>query len=153
MKRVNTRAIEIVTSVEAGRVCRKMAMIYLKLLNAPAEYLESGNVLRFERREVAGEWVTAWESLIDYLGVGSGAARRALKWMSEKGLIGYDVRRKRVSIPILINDLSRLNEKQKRLSPRGFKMIRSLPFDSDSTVEPRTNKFRKSKGRTDWCRS
>ena len=80
-----------------------MCKVYLSLVNLPPDYLEREGVLRFAGCEREGEWQTAWEQLVSLLGVASATARKALQWMSEKGIIGYYAGRNGVGIRIFLN--------------------------------------------------
>lgn len=102
-RQIDRDAIEIVTSDEACRVTNLMSKIYLRLIDAPPCFWEVGGVLRFTGEEKEGEWQTAWEQLTRMLGVASATAQKALNWMHEQGVIGYDAHRNGVGIRIFIN--------------------------------------------------
>jgi hypothetical protein len=112
--------IAAVSSVEADAVTPLMSKIYLRLMNAPQEYWESQGVLRFSGEEKRGEWTTAWEQLVSLVGVASGTARKALRWMSEQGILGYFAGKNGVGIRIFVNRASssigrKADENQKNL--------------------------------------
>ncbi len=102
-RQVDRDAIAIVTSDEACRVTKLMSKVYLRLIDAPLGFWEVEGVLRFTGEEREGEWLTAWEQLISMLGVASATAQKALCWMHERGVIGYDAHRNGVGIRIFIN--------------------------------------------------
>ena len=93
----------MVTSDEACQVTKLMSKVYLRLIDAPLGFWEVEGVLRFTGEEREGEWLTAWEQLISMLGVASATAQKALCWMHEQGVIGYDAHRNGVGIRIFIN--------------------------------------------------
>jgi hypothetical protein len=102
-RQIDRDAIEMVTSDEACRVTNLMSKIYLRLIDAPTHFREVEGVLRFTGEERGEEWLTAWEQLISMLGVASATAQKALNWMHERGVIGYDARRNGVGIRIFLN--------------------------------------------------
>jgi hypothetical protein len=102
-RQIDGDVIAAVTSPEADRVTPLMSKIYLRLVNAPAQYWERDGVLRFEG-ELSGEvWVTAWEALCETVGVASATANKALRWMHEEGIIGYFAGKNGVGIRVFIN--------------------------------------------------
>ena len=102
-RQIDRDAIEIVTSDEACRVTKLMSKVYLRLIDASLHFREVEGVLRFTGEDREGEWLTAWEQLISMLGVASATAQKALSWMHEQGVIGYDAHRNGVGIRIFIN--------------------------------------------------
>jgi hypothetical protein len=102
-RQIDGDIIAAVTSPEADRVTPLMSKIYLRLVNAPAQYWERDGVLRFEG-ELSGEVrVTAWEALCERVGVASATANKALRWMHEQGIIGYFAGKNGVGIRVFIN--------------------------------------------------
>lgn len=102
-RQIDRDAIEIVTSDAACRVTKLMSKVYLRLIDAPLHFREQEGVLRFTGEERENGWQTAWEQLISMLGVASATAQKALGWMHEQGVIGYDAHRNGVGIRIFIN--------------------------------------------------
>lgn len=102
-RQIDCDAIEIVTSDEACRVTSLMSKVYLRLIDAPLHLREREGVLRFTGEEQEGRWQTAWQQLISMLGVASATAQKALNWMHEQGVIGYDAHRNGVGIRVFIN--------------------------------------------------
>ncbi len=102
-RQIDRDAIEIVTSDEACRVTKLMSKVYLRLIDAPLRFWEVEGVIRFTGEEREGKWLTAWEQLISMLGVASATAQKALGWMHEQGVIGYDAHRNGVGIRVFIN--------------------------------------------------
>jgi hypothetical protein len=102
-RQVDADVIAAVTSREADAVTPLMSKIYLRLVNAPAQYWEREGVLRFEA-ELRGEThVKAWDALCELLGVASATASKALRWMHEQGVIGYFAGKNGVGIRVFIN--------------------------------------------------
>jgi hypothetical protein len=102
-RQIDCDVIETLTSDEAGLITSQMSKVYLRLVNAPAEYWEREGVLRFAGDEIDGKFITAWEQLISMAGVASATARKAIKWMNEQGIIGYYAGRNGVGIRVFIN--------------------------------------------------
>ncbi len=102
-RQVDRDAIQVVTSDEACRVTNLMSKIYFRLIDAPGQFIEREGVLRFTGEDREEKWVTAWEQLTAMLGVASATAQKALHWLHEKGVIGYDAHRNGVGIRIFIN--------------------------------------------------
>jgi hypothetical protein len=102
-RQIDADVIAAVTSREADAVTPLMSKIYLRLVNAPAQYWEREGVLRFEG-ELRGEaHVKAWDALREMLGVASATASKALRWMHEQGIIGYFAGKNGVGIRVFIN--------------------------------------------------
>jgi hypothetical protein len=100
---VDRDVIAAVTSEEADRVTPLMSKIYLRLVNAPAQYWEREGVLRFEGELRDEAYVKAWNALCEVLGVASATASKALRWMHEQGIIGYFAGKNGVGIRVFIN--------------------------------------------------
>lgn len=105
-RQVDADAIAAVTSREADCVTPLMSKIYLRLVNAPAQYWEREGVLRFEAELREEAYVKAWGSLCELAGVASATASKALRWMHEQGIIGYFAGKNGVGIRIFINRAS-----------------------------------------------
>jgi hypothetical protein len=102
-RQIDGDVISAVTSPEADRITPLMSKIYLRLVHAPAQYWERDGVLRFEG-ELSGErCVTAWELLCEAVGVASATASKALRWMHERGIIGYFSGKNGVGIRVFLN--------------------------------------------------
>lgn len=102
-RQIDCDVIATLTSDEAALVTSQMSKVYLRLVNAPTACWEREGVLRFTGGEIDGKFVTAWEQLTSLAGVASATARKALRWMSEQGIIGYYAGRNGVGIRIFIN--------------------------------------------------
>jgi hypothetical protein len=100
---VDRDVIAAVTSEEADRVTPLMSKIYLRLVNAPAQYWEREGVLRFEAEMRDEAHVKAWDALCQVLGVASATANKALRWMHEQGIVGYFAGKNGVGIRVFIN--------------------------------------------------
>lgn len=100
---IDRETIEVVTSAEASQVTNLMSKIYLRLVNAPGGCWERQGVLRFTGEEREGKWLTAWDQLLCVTGVASATAHKALTWLHEQGVIGYDAYRNGVGIRVFIN--------------------------------------------------
>jgi hypothetical protein len=89
-KRLEIRSdiLEKVTSEEAVAVTPHLCRIYMRLVNAPAQYWERENVLRFTGSAEGGrEVATAWEQLAQFATVSPGVARKALAWLNDQKVI------------------------------------------------------------------
>jgi hypothetical protein len=100
---VDRDVIAAVTSEEADRVTPLMSKIYLRLVNAPAQYWEREGVLRFEAEMRDEAHVKAWDALCQVLGVASATANKALRWMHEQGIVGYFAGKNGVGVRVFIN--------------------------------------------------
>jgi hypothetical protein len=105
-RQLDCDVISTLVSDEACRVTSQMSKIYLSLVNAPVEMWERDGVLRFTGCEDGEKWKTAWEQLVELVGVASATARKALAWMSEQAIIGYHAGKNGVGIRIFINRAS-----------------------------------------------
>lgn len=136
-RQIDCDAIEIVTSDEACRVTNLTSKVYLRLIDAPLHFREVEGVLRFTGEEREGKWLTAWEQLISMLGVASATAQKALCWMHEQGVIGYDAHRNGVGIRIFINRATTsigkgegsTRQKNLRLIPTSSRVAHTSPGD------------------------
>ncbi len=136
-RQIDADAIEIVTSDEACRVTKLMSKVYLRLIDAPLHFREQEGVLRFTGEEREGKWLTAWEQLISMLGVASATAQKALQWMHEQGVVGYDAHRNGVGIRIFINRATTsigkgegsAKQKNLRLIPTSSRAAHTSPGD------------------------
>jgi hypothetical protein len=96
-----------ISSDEADRVTPLMSKIYMRLVSAPRSYLERDGVLRFEEESAAdGTRLTAWVALCKLLGVSSATANKALRWLHDQAIIGYDARKNGAGIRIFLNRAS-----------------------------------------------
>jgi hypothetical protein len=88
---VDNDILRAVSSDEAARVTDKMSKIYLRLIQVRRDspFHQSEGVLCFPGEERAGQWVTAFDQMVAYLGVAPATARKALEWLKQKGIIGY----------------------------------------------------------------
>ena len=102
-RQIDGDVITAVTSREADRITPLMSKVYLRLVDAPAQYWERDGVLRFEGELRDDGHVTAWEALCEVVGVASGTARKALVWMHEQGIIGYFAGKNSVGLRIFLN--------------------------------------------------
>lgn len=102
-RQIDADVIAAVTSREADSVTPLMSKIYLRLINAPAQYWEREGVLRFEAELRDEAHVKAWDVLCGVVGVASATASKALRWMHEQGIVGYFAGKNGVGIRIFIN--------------------------------------------------
>jgi hypothetical protein len=102
-RQIDGDVIATVTSPEADSITPLMSKIYLRLVNAPAQYWEREGILRFEGELSGDKRVTAWDELCKAVGVASATANKALRWMHEQGIIGYFAGKNGVGIRIFIN--------------------------------------------------
>lgn len=88
---IDNDVLDTLASDEAYAVTPAMARIFIKLHRALSQFQEREGVLRLEGYEDAqGEWVTAWKQLIGITGVANSTLKKALDWMSQKGIMRYD---------------------------------------------------------------
>lgn len=128
-RQIDCDVIATLVSEEASKITHHMSKIYLALITAPSEFWEREGVLRLIGREREGNWQTAWEQLIELVGVASATARKALSWMGQQGVIGYFAGRNGVGIRIFIN---RAASSIGRKSDQGQKNLRLIPTSSDA---------------------
>lgn len=102
-RQMDREVIDAVTSREADRVTPLMSKIYLRLVNAPAQYWEREGVLRFEAEMRDEERVGAWDALCEVLGVASATASKALRWLHQQGVIGYFAGKNGAGVRVFIN--------------------------------------------------
>ncbi|HMF58337.1 MAG TPA: hypothetical protein VK619_18480, partial [Pyrinomonadaceae bacterium] len=120
--------ITAVTSEEADKVTPLMSKIYLRLVNAPAQYWEREGVLRFEAEPREGKQVKAWDALCEVVGVASATANKAVTWLHDSGIIGYFAGKNGVGIRIFLNRAS--SSIGVRASSLGQKILRFAPASS-----------------------
>lgn len=101
--KLDEEIITAVTSAEADKVTPLMSKIYLRLVNAPAQYWEREGVLRFEAQCREAGQVKAWDVLCETLGVASATANKAVTWLHDSGIIGYFAGKNGVGIRIFLN--------------------------------------------------
>ncbi len=102
-RQLDCEVIAAVTSREADAVTPLMSKIYLRLVNAPAQYWEREGVLRFEAELRDEAHVKAWDALCELVGVASATASKALRWMHEQGIVGYFAGKNGVGIRVFLN--------------------------------------------------
>jgi hypothetical protein len=132
-RQVDCDVIAALISGEASKVTPHMSKIYLALVTAPSEYWEREGVLRLAGCEREGEWQTAWEQLVEMVGVASATARKALAWLSEQGIIGYFAGRNGVGIRIFINRAASSIGQKPDLAQKNMRLVPT------STGAPRTS--------------
>lgn len=121
-KQIDCDVLDSLASDEACAVTPLMCKIYIRLIRAPLTYWEREGVLRFTGEERVGKSLTAWEQLRELTGVSNSTLSKALAWLHETGIIGYDARKNGVGIRIFINRAassirSREGQKNLRLVP------------------------------------
>jgi hypothetical protein len=102
-KQIDCDVLDALTSDEACAVTPLMSKIYIRLIRAPLPCWEREGVLRFVGEEREGDILTAWEKLVELTGVANSTLSKALNWMHDSGIIGYDARKNGVGIRIFIN--------------------------------------------------
>ncbi|MDT7781298.1 MAG: hypothetical protein QOC99_3810 [Acidobacteriota bacterium] len=125
---------EALTSAEADMVTPLMSKVYTRLMLTPFEMRESERVLRFAGQERDGKWMTAWEQLRRHLRVSSETANKALRWMHQKGIIGYYAGKNGVGIRIFLNRAA--NSVATKKVPKTQKNLSLIPA---SNCQPRTS--------------
>ncbi len=101
--RLEPAIIGALVSPEARAVTPLMSKVYLSLLIVPAKYWDRHGVLHFTGEQHQGEWRTAWQQLVEYVGVASATAHKALTWMHKEKLIGYYSGKNGYGIHIIFN--------------------------------------------------
>lgn len=97
-----------VSSTEASKVTPFMSRIFLRLVNAPPEFREGGNVLRFTTKaEEAQTVITAWAQIAKLAGVSPRVARKALAWLNDEGVMALTTSRKEEEIVITFEGISK----------------------------------------------
>lgn len=130
-KQIDCDVLDTLASDEACAVTPSMSKIYIRLIRSPLSHWEREGVLRFAGEEREGKSLTAWEQLRELTGVASSTLSKALTWMHDTGVIGYDARKNGVGIRIFIN--------RARSSIRGNggeKNLRLVPAPSVTTPAP-----------------
>lgn len=102
-RQIDNDVIAALTSPEADSITPLMSKIYLRLVNAPSKYFEATGVLRFAEEIREGKRVTAWKILCDLLNVSGSTANKAIKWMADKGIIGYYAGKNGAGLRIFFN--------------------------------------------------
>ena len=100
---IDADIIAMITSPAADAVTPLMSKIYLRLVNAPRDFWEQNGVLHFTAQVREGEFVKASTVLSDYLGVAPATLSKSLKWMHDKGVIGYFAGKNGVGMRIFLN--------------------------------------------------
>ena len=132
-RQIDCDVIAALISDEASKVTPHTSKIYLALITAPSEFWERDGVLRLIGREREGEWQTAWEQLVELVGVASATARKALSWMSGQGIIGYFAGKNGVGIRIFINRAASSIGRKLDQGQKNLRLVRTSPD------EPRTS--------------
>lgn len=102
-KQIDCDVLDTLTSDEACAVTPSMSRIYIRLIRSPLSHWEREGVLHFIGEEREGKMLTAWEQLHELTGVANSTLSKALTWMHEAGIIGYNARKNGVGIRIFIN--------------------------------------------------
>ncbi|MDT5272776.1 MAG: hypothetical protein QOH49_4962 [Acidobacteriota bacterium] len=102
-QQIDREILSAVTSAEADHITPLMSKIYLRLVNAPEKYWEREGVLRIAAEVRDGNLVKSWSVLCELVGVASATASKALRWMHEKGIIGYFSGKNGVGLRIFLN--------------------------------------------------
>ena len=132
-RQIDSDVIAALISEDASKVTPLMSKIYLTLVSAPPRVWEREGVLRLIGCEREGKWLTAWEQLVEMVGVASATARKAFGWMSQQGIIGYHAGKNGVGIRIFIN---RAASSIGRKPDQSQKNLRLVPASFDA---PRTS--------------
>lgn len=132
-RQIDCEVIATLTSDEAGRITSQMSKVYLRLVNAPAQYWEREGVIRFAGGEKEGKCMTAWEQLISLTGVASATARKALRWMNEQAIIGYFAGRNGVGIRIFINRAASSIGHKARTGQKNLRLVQASSHASHTS--------------------
>jgi hypothetical protein len=154
-KQIDCEVLDALASDEACEVTPSMCRIYIRLIRSPLPYWEREGVLHFVGEERGEESLTAWALMRELTGVSNSTLSKALAWMHEAGIIGYDARKNGVGIRIFINRAAasirrREGQKNLRLVPAPSVMPPApsdgMPFkekfcrkDLDKDINPRTH--------------
>ena len=130
-KQIDCDVLDTLASDEACAVTPSMSKIYIRLIRSPLSHWEREGVLRFAGEEREGKSLTAWEQLRELTGVASSTLSKALTWMHDAGVIGYDARKNGVGIRIFIN-----RARSSIRSNEGKKNLRLVPAPSVTTPAP-----------------
>src|SRR5581483_1460905 len=123
--------IDAVTSDEALGRTALMPAIYFRMKRAPVELWEREGVLRFTGGDADGKVITAWEQLRKLAGVSNSTLSKAVKWMHEKGVIGYVAHKNGIGIRIFFNRAAASIRRRE-----GQKNLRLLPAPPDDSPAP-----------------
>jgi hypothetical protein len=102
-KQIDCDVLDTLASDEACAITPSMSKIYIRLIRSPLSHLEREGVLHFVGEEREGKILTAWEQLHELTGVANSTLSKALTWMHDAGIIGYEARKNGVGIRIFIN--------------------------------------------------
>ncbi len=105
-RQIDNDVIDAITSPEADAITPLLGKIYLRLINAPHGYWAGPGVLRFEAEFRDEGRLTAWQVICKLLNVASSTANKALVWLHEQGIIGYNSKKNGVGITIFLNRAS-----------------------------------------------
>lgn len=132
-RQIDCDVIETLISDEASKVTPHMSKIYLTFVNAPSSLWEREGVLRLIGCEREEGWLTAWEQLVEMVGVASATARKAIAWMNQQGIIGYHAGKNGVGIRIFINRAASSIRQKPDQVQKNLRLVRA------STDVPRTS--------------
>ncbi len=110
--KIREDVLKKVSSSEASKMTQFMSHVFLRLVNAPPQFWEGGNVLRFTTiAEEARPVITAWEQIAKLAIVSPRVARKALTWLNDEGVITLTTSRKEEEIVITFEGISKSREK------------------------------------------
>jgi hypothetical protein len=130
-KQIDCDVLDALASDEACAVTPSISRIYIRLIRSPLMYWEREGVLHFVGEEREGKALTAWEQMREMIGVSNSTLSKALAWMHEAGVIGYDARKNGVGIRIFFNRAASSIRRR-----AGQKNLRLVPAPSDSAPAP-----------------
>ena len=144
-KQIDCDVLDTLASDEACAVTPSMSKIYIRLIRSPLAYWEREGVLHFVGEERERKTLTAWEQLHELTGVANSTLSKALTWMHDMGIIGYEARKNGVGIRIFINRaLSSIR------STGAKKILRLVPAPPVTSPVPSVGMpFKESHGRED----
>jgi hypothetical protein len=100
-----------VASAEASKVTPFMSHVFLRLVNAPPEFREGGNVLRFTTKAKDAQTVTtAWAQVAQLAGVSPRVARKALTWLDGQDVLTLTTSGKGLEVVISFEGISKPGE-------------------------------------------
>jgi len=130
-KQIDCEVLDALASDEACAVTPSMSKIYIRLIRSPLSHWEREGVLRFVGEGREDKTLTAWDQLLELTGVANSTLSKALAWMHEAGVIGYDARKNGVGIRIFIN-----RARSSIRSKSGEKNLRLVPTPSVTNLAP-----------------
>jgi hypothetical protein len=101
---IDNDTLDLLASDEACDVTPSMLKIYVRLYRALRQFQEREGVLWIRSADdETGNKMNAWERLISIVGVANSTAKKALDWMTKKGVIHYEGYKNGYGIRVFFN--------------------------------------------------